>query len=40
MLPNNIISKISDGYDKLWKMFIQPERLNYSVEALGPRVKK
>lgn len=38
MLPKGIIDHISDGYDKLWQMFIQPEKLDYSIESLGPRV--
>ena len=38
MLPKRIVNRVSDGYDKLWKMFIQPDKLEYQLEALGPRV--
>ena len=38
MLPASIMESISEGYDKLWKEFIKPPRLEYSVEDLGPKV--
>ena len=38
MLPASIMESISEGYDKLWKELIKPERTVYSVEDLGPLV--
>ena len=38
MLPKSLVSTISEGYDKAWRAFIQPERVPYHIEALGPKV--
>lgn len=38
MLPGGIIEKISEGYDKAWKVFIKPESFPYEMGALGPKI--
>jgi hypothetical protein len=38
MLPGNLLQRISEGYDKAWKVFIKPEAIPYSSSALGPPV--
>lgn len=39
MLPKNIVDSLSEGYDKCWKAFIQPERVNYQEDSLGSKVQ-
>lgn len=38
MLPQGVTEGVSAGYDQLWKTFIQPVRLEYHEEDLGPWV--
>ena len=38
MLPAGIIEQISEGYEKLWEAFILPNRYEYDLDSLGPRV--
>lgn len=38
MLPASIMENISDGYDKLWKAFIQPMKTEYVLDDLGAPV--
>jgi len=39
MLPKNIVETISEGYDKCWKAFIKPEKMNYYESSMGPKIQ-
>lgn len=32
------MEQISEGYERLWKAFILPNRFEYETDSLGPRV--
>lgn len=33
-----MMDQISEGYEKLWKAFILPNRYEYDLDSLGPKV--
>lgn len=35
MLPQGVTDSVSEGYEKMWKTFIQPHKMNYHEHDLG-----